>query len=597
MNQMKNFMNQIKSDITEYQEKYTETISKINQDGWAFNFWILDKFFYVDELDIERHIIDYSDFGIDCFYYYEETKELYLIQNKYFTSNNSTVTGNYLNDDVFSRSIQLLKNNTYRRSPELQQIYNANKSNPEFKVYIEIYVTNNNKDKSASIAVENFNKQQPENINAKIFYLDDIYSKYYEEDIKDHKKFDYVLKKINKETTLIINPSTLKLKSKIKTIYMIISIIDIYEMIKSAKNNKYNLVKNNVRDYIGKKTSFNKGIEDTLNNDDELSNFLYYNNGITIICDSISNSGLVEGKKYELKNPQIVNGCQTANTIFEVLNMIGDFNEIRKKYSHCYIMTKILIIDTDAKRELYKNIVTYNNSQNAIQKKHFEAVKPRFQRLKNVYKQKGFLLCISPSDEYQFSQEFPTATSLITKSEKYRKLFELDFRKTKDFYIKLDKFLQVILAYTCGAYNAYQKKSSLLKVDSSLYQTVCDFILNESINVDLLLLYLLYEKAEKAKSLTDTRRFPVLYFLIEGFAKFECQNKSLSISSVLTDSKKIDTIIKIYTEVSERYYEYFKEKYKDTGLDGYNDLTKKEIEPKKFEEIYYNVKMKYESED
>lgn len=84
MNKYDDFKNQIDSDIKEYQEKYTGVMSNIDKPEWAFNFWILDKFFYIDENDIEQYIIDYNDKGIDCYYFYEDTKELYLIQNKYY---------------------------------------------------------------------------------------------------------------------------------------------------------------------------------------------------------------------------------------------------------------------------------------------------------------------------------------------------------------------------------------------------------------------------------------------------------------------------------------------------------------------------------
>lgn len=46
---MADFKKQIEEDIRAYQEKYGDTIHDIKKDEWAFNFWILDKFFYEDE--------------------------------------------------------------------------------------------------------------------------------------------------------------------------------------------------------------------------------------------------------------------------------------------------------------------------------------------------------------------------------------------------------------------------------------------------------------------------------------------------------------------------------------------------------------------
>lgn len=41
----------------------------------------------LDEEMIPSCITDIQDKGIDCFVHYEDTKELYLIQNKYYDAN------------------------------------------------------------------------------------------------------------------------------------------------------------------------------------------------------------------------------------------------------------------------------------------------------------------------------------------------------------------------------------------------------------------------------------------------------------------------------------------------------------------------------
>ena len=81
---MADFKKQIEEDIRAYQEKYGATMHDINKEEWAFNFWILDKFFYEDEELIVDKITDYKDYGIDEYEWYKDTKELYLIQNKFY---------------------------------------------------------------------------------------------------------------------------------------------------------------------------------------------------------------------------------------------------------------------------------------------------------------------------------------------------------------------------------------------------------------------------------------------------------------------------------------------------------------------------------
>lgn len=501
------------------------------------------------------------------------------------------MTGSYLNDDVFARSIQLLKAGTYTRSSELQKIYNSNKNNSKFKVYIEIYVTNNDKDHSVDSAIQNFNNlNNSSNIYSKVYYLDDIYEKFYNEVPETHRIFNYVLKRVNKDTTLSVNANMLNLSSNIDSMYMVLSVIDLYEMVKCAKEKQYDLVKENIRDYMGN-TVFNSDIAETLNDDADRSNFLYYNNGITIICDSFSNPNFLNKGNYKLINPQIVNGCQTVNTIYEVLSSIGDDKEIKNKFYNCYVMAKILIIDDDNKKGLYLNIVTYNNSQNSIEKKDFEAVQPKFLRLKNQFKNKGFLLCVRPSDKYQFGEEFKQPTTLISRANELLIRFRLPYKKTNDFKIPLDKFLQTILAFTSGSDAAVQKKSSLLKVDSSLYKKVCNFILSSSVNNDLLLLYLLYLRSEQTKKSTNEKRFPVTFMLIDGFARYECAGGRISISEALSTVDKVDEIIEIYSEVTTKYYEYFK------SIDNtkeYNDMIKTPINYDEFGKIYRECKTEYD---
>ena len=68
---MADFKKQIIEDIRGYQEKYGSTIPAIRKDEWAFNFWVLDKFFYEDEELIIDKITDYSDYGIDEYEWYK----------------------------------------------------------------------------------------------------------------------------------------------------------------------------------------------------------------------------------------------------------------------------------------------------------------------------------------------------------------------------------------------------------------------------------------------------------------------------------------------------------------------------------------------
>jgi hypothetical protein len=113
----------------------------------------------------------------------------------------------------------------------------------------------------------------------------------------------------------------------------------------------------NIRGYQGK-TEVNKSIEVTLK--DEPSNFWYYNNGVTIICDEAK--GITERgfKKLRVTNAQIINGQQTTRTLASHPDTFAT------------VLAKVIVVPRDSEAEkaryshLLNQIVTATNWQNAI---------------------------------------------------------------------------------------------------------------------------------------------------------------------------------------------------------------------------------------
>ena len=93
-----------------------------------------------------------------------------------------------------------------------------------------------------------------------------------------------------------------------------------------------------MREYLGNK-GVNSHIAKTLEDENDRDNFFYYNNGITVICDSVQKITLnesIHNKGFKTENPQIVNGCQTVNTIFETLNK---YPESELENTFCFIFS------------------------------------------------------------------------------------------------------------------------------------------------------------------------------------------------------------------------------------------------------------------
>lgn len=118
------------------------------------------------------------------------------------------------------------------------------------------------------------------------------------------------------------------------------------------------LFDDNVRDYQGD-NNINLEISNTIN--DEPQKFALLNNGITIVCEKYTPSN----RQITLKNPQIVNGCQTSHVIFHN----SESDEILSKVS---IVIK-LISTKDS--EITNQIVRGTNRQNIVLDEAFEATK------------------------------------------------------------------------------------------------------------------------------------------------------------------------------------------------------------------------------
>ena len=576
---MSDFKKQIEEDIKEYQENY-KYIDNIEKDEWAFNYWVLDKLFYEDEELVEEKIVDYHDLGIDAYEIYEDTKDIFLIQNKYY-GETTGITAEYVKNDFLLRAITALENGTYKKSDELQGAFSKYKDNAEFTVHLQLFVTNNIHNKEADEYVKKFNVSHPKYI-AKIFYLNDIEERYYGETQQIKKNISVKVESVNKGTILNINTEGYKLENVIDARYVLTPVVSVYRLYRDSIEKSYPIFDKNIREYLGNK-GVNKIIYQTLLDEEDRKNFFYYNNGITVICDKMTKivtqpSDYNMNAAFRIDNPQIVNGCQTVNSIYEALKNI-DPDKLEKDFKDTFVMLKILEIDRDNSGDdkLYKDIVKYTNSQNSIDEKTFVANTDTFIRLQNEFESKGFLLLIKQSDKNEFANKYRVSTKLKELSSERINRFGLnEVKKASDVYIPLEKFLQVINAFVAGGYVAYVKKSSMLKFGSEQYQTAINFIKNGFVTNEVMLdLYMLYKRAEQTKKEKNDSRTPIPYYLIDGFAKYECEGRRPEkIVEQLSDKDKINKVVNLYTAVSKAYTREYSKKF---NID-YNKMIKRNVE-------------------
>ena len=128
------------------------------------------------------------------------------------------------------------------------------------------------------------------------------------------------------------------------------------------------LLEKNVRAFLQARSNVNKGIRDTILHNPE--KFLAYNNGLTIIADSVELESL-DNNTFKLnteKNFQIVNGGQTCASIWytKEKNRI-DISDIQ------LVMKLNVIEDADISKEMAPKISEFSNSQNAVNIADFSA--------------------------------------------------------------------------------------------------------------------------------------------------------------------------------------------------------------------------------
>lgn len=128
------------------------------------------------------------------------------------------------------------------------------------------------------------------------------------------------------------------------------------------------LFDDNVRDYQGD-TNINQDIFDTIENDP--FSFVLLNNGITIVCDEIGGGN----RKVTIKNPQVVNGCQTCNVIYQSYKQSIDLNNVT-------IIAKVIATKSS---EITNHIVKGTNRQNIVYDEAFEITRLFHKNLEDLF--------------------------------------------------------------------------------------------------------------------------------------------------------------------------------------------------------------------
>ncbi|MFB3113825.1 MAG: AIPR family protein, partial [Nitrosopumilaceae archaeon] len=301
-------------NITESIREYTESAKNDVEKGNNFLQWVLTRVFEATEDDAADAIVDgANDLGIDAYLPVDFSDDkIRLFQSKYGTSHSTDAIVKFKEDVK-----RLLERDVTKMRPELAHLVtNIREKNLKIKC---CYVTDQ--------------KVDYEDGDVEIVDINEIIQKLW-----DRIKKPAAGKK-----------SSLKLEKMLRYENTILGILKLRELTDFVIKNRDYVFESNIRQWMQFKTSVNKGLRDTLQNNPD--KFFYYNNGITIVVSDIEEFGENDLMLYA---PQIVNGAQTSNSILDhakrTKNMDGSMT--------------VTIIKADNEQD-QNNITKYRNSQNS----------------------------------------------------------------------------------------------------------------------------------------------------------------------------------------------------------------------------------------
>ena len=555
------FRAQIKEDVDLIGSQWSDWDERVKKPEFAFNYWILSRIFSLDEEFIPDCITEYQDKGIDCFVHFPENKELIIIQNKYY-SEEASVQRKEVADFLMS-PVNALMSGKYKRSADLQAAFDVARNDKDYKVMLYFFATTDSKSSDVDQLVQNFNKKHHDVdclLTAAYYGISQIYDLYYGKNYWDEMNFTHSLGTLNRGTF-----ASLREVYEIEGYdgyHIFTPVPQIYKMLKAAEDADYSLFDKNIREYLGD-NAINNGIVETLKSESERNNFVYYNNGITVICQAVGKDQLERGgelRMIPLVNPQIVNGCQTANSIKNVLENLSDA-EREQDYKNVYVMLKALVIkDRQGKesKNFYENVVKYTNKQNAISDKAFTSNIDYFYRLQDEFRARGFLLQVKPSDAHKFKELSPLETKdLIQEAKKTIQNLNYPISKRDDICIPLEKLLQVFLAFVNDGYFAFTKKHLVLRPNHEVFKSYTSRIHDYLNHTNMIKLFCLYKRAENERKKSEDKRTPIPYYVIgflgELIGERTKENIQSSLNIIFDDKEICDEAYKYLVTLSKVY--------------------------------------------
>ena len=361
----------------------SDQMSDKDQERFGFYLFMLENICGIKDMPDLLNLITDTDFnntiyrskfddqGIDAIFIDEENSTINLFNFKFrekfnrdkTQSVNETILSSKFISALMTNNIEHLENKIHDYAKIILEHFNSKKE-WNFKLYIisnETKEINKNhvnlKQLEESYGLEivpfglpkiiEMTSIKPDPVNASFVMNRDAIMSYTENDMSSSKS--YIVRLTNSELIRITCDDR-----DLRDMYDIENIDRL-----SDKKLDFSVLFDNVRGFI-QKSKFNKNIMKSLK--DEPEKFFMYNNGITIISESIKSQEFNAKTKIklELKNFQVLNGGQTLRTIHNFNQ--ADANNLTEYLSRGEVLVRIFTTSDDS----INKIAEYTNSQNSI---------------------------------------------------------------------------------------------------------------------------------------------------------------------------------------------------------------------------------------
>lgn len=305
----------------------------------------------------------YHDMGIDAIYLDDNQRKLFVVQSKWRNSGNGTITQGEIYS--FVEGIKRILNFDLDGANAKIQARKDDIENAITKMGYQIQaVYVHTGDVSASRYILRPIKELMAATNDEISTILEF------EEFTYKEVYTFLARESNVEN-IILEDVILQNWGKIEephiAYYGIISAAALGEWYNEYGNA---LFEKNIRFYKGR-TDVNEGIKKVLVQNPE--NFVYYNNGIKMLCKSIKRKAKSSTNNttglFTLEGVSLVNGAQTTGSICEA------YNECKEQVEKAKVMIQLIDL-TGVPDATTLQITKLSNTQNRIENKDFVALDP-----------------------------------------------------------------------------------------------------------------------------------------------------------------------------------------------------------------------------